>query len=1285
MTPFPEEKPHRDHADFLAGGGELGTLMRALDWGSTPLGPVGTWPRALRTAVRIMLTSRQPMFVWWGEQLINLYNDAYRSILGGKHPWALGRPANIVWREIWDQVEPRARSAMSGNSGTYDESLLLIMERYGYPEETYYTFSYSPVPNDDGGTGGIFCANTDDTQRILGERQLALLRELASQTADARTIEQACALSASSLATDTRDLPFALIYLFSPDHKRITLAGASGIAAGHPAAPADVSADENSPWPFHTAVHATSPLLIDVRDTPLRDLPSGPWNRPPSQAVAVPVSSSGATGRSGLLITGLNPFRRYDDAYEGFLKLLAGHISAAIANAQAYEDERRRAEALAELDRAKTAFFSNVSHEFRTPLTLMLGTLEEMLANARAHRFDANSALAEVAHRNGLRLLKLVNTLLDFSRIEAGRIQATYHATDLAAFTEDLASSFRSAMEKAGLRFEVHCDRLPHPVFIDHDMWEKIVLNLLSNAYKFTFEGGVRVSLRTSADGCAAEFEVSDTGAGIPDHELPRLFERFHRVEGARGRTHEGTGIGLALVQELVKLHGGSITAESRIGKGSSFTVRIPFGCAHLPESRVGTARHAPGSMRASAYAEEALRWLPDADVETEILPEAAPAPQHTLENGARPKILLADDNADMRDYLRRLLAPRYDVAAVSNGAEALNSVQSYAPDLVLSDIMMPELDGFGLIERLRANPATAAIPVILLSARAGEEAKVEGIAAGADDYLVKPFSARELLARVNTHVRLAEVRRRAAAEVRESEHRFRRLFEANTFGVAFCDFHGRVLDANDAYLRIVGYSREDLAAGLIRWDRMTPPEFAEANARGHRDLREHGVGAPFEKEYIRKDGSRVSVLIGGALLAEPWEAQDTYVSFCIDITERKKIEAQLLRTQKLESLGVLAGGVAHDFNNLLVGILGNTSLALDSTPASSPTRSLLIDASNAAHRAADLTRQLLAYAGKGRFIVDWIDVSALIREITTLVQSSIPRNVQLRLDLEDGLPSVEADVTQIQQLLMNLIINGGEAIGERNGTVTVSTGVQHIDEHYLRSVQADDELAEGEYVVIEVQDSGSGMDQETLDRIFDPFFTTKFMGRGLGLAAALGIIRSHHGAIKVYSQPGKGSTFKVLLPGRRRGNVTAAPSSAGINLIGQGTVLMVDDEEIVRRTGKTALEAYGYSVLLAENGQRGVDLFRESHSRIFAVVLDMTMPVMGGEEALRRMREIDSSVPVILSSGFNEVEAVRRFTGKGLAGFIQKPYTARTLAEKLAEVRESAAASGTPRSGKTW
>lgn len=768
-------------AGIFDGGGDLGALMRVMDWSRTPLGPVENWPLALRTCVRVVLTSRQPMFVWWGKDLINLYNDAYKSIVGGKHPQALGQPASIVWREIWDQVGPRAKQAMTANEGTYDEALLLIMERHGYREETYYTFSYSPVPDDTGEAGGILCANTDDTQRIMGARQLALLRELASRTADARTIEDACVLSAESLQSNLRDLPFALIYLLDTDHRRVLLAGSSGIGRNHAAAPAAVPLDGDSIWPFAEVLHTHTPALVSNLEA-LAPLPTGAWDRAPHQAVVLPIAPSGKTGRSGVFVVGLNPFRLFDDWYQGFLTLAAGQIAAAIANAHAYEEERRRAEALAELDRAKTTFFSNVSHEFRTPLTLMLGPLEELLADESARNDHDSRRLIEVAHRNGVRLLKLVNSLLDFARIEAGRVQANYQPTDLSTFTADLASSFRSATEKAGLRLIVDCPPLLQPVFVDRDMWEKVVLNLVSNAFKFTFEGGITVSLEPSQDGLSAVLTVQDTGTGIPHEEMPRLFERFHRVEGARGRTHEGTGIGLALVQELVKLHGGSISAESELGRGSTFTVTIPFGSSHLPAERISAApAQASTATRAEMYVDEALAWIRlDGEGHQPASFHWAAEPlqaEDTAIDGHGPKgvkrgtVLLADDNADMRGYIERLLSPHFDVHAVSDGREAFERAIEHPPDLILSDVMMPGLDGFGLLKELRLHPATSTLPVILLSARAGEESRVEGIEAGADDYLVKPFTARELLARVTTHLEMAKLRREAARRERELRH----------------------------------------------------------------------------------------------------------------------------------------------------------------------------------------------------------------------------------------------------------------------------------------------------------------------------------------------------------------------------------------------------------------------------------------------------------------------------------------------------------------------------------
>ncbi len=452
--------------------------------------------------------------------------------------------------------------------------------------------------------------------------------------------------------------------------------------------------------------------------------------------------------------------------------MLWSSVAPGFTNARAYQEKRKRVEALAEIDRANTAFFSNFSHEFRTPLTLILGPLEDELAEREHPLPPARHERLKAAHRNSLRLLKLVNSLLDFSRIEAGRVQANYEPTDLPAYTAELASVFRSAVEKAGLTLTIDCPPLPGPFYVDREMWEKIVLNLLSNALKHTFAGGITVTFRGCGD--YAELKVADTGVGVAESELPRLFERFHRVKGAKSRTHEGTGIGLALVKELISLHGGTVSAESKEGAGTTFTVTVKTGKSHLAPERVGTERTLTSTAtRAAAFVEEALHWLPntaEAPVASlhpaETDSAAAPRINSTRSTGPRSRVLWADDNADMRDYVRRLLADHYEVLAVPDGLAALAAAQDNHPDLILSDVMMPGLDGFGLLRELRANKNTRPIPVILLSARAGEESAVEGLDAGADDYLVKPFSAQELLARVRTHLELARVRREWANEL---------------------------------------------------------------------------------------------------------------------------------------------------------------------------------------------------------------------------------------------------------------------------------------------------------------------------------------------------------------------------------------------------------------------------------------------------------------------------------------------------------------------------------------
>jgi signal transduction histidine kinase/DNA-binding response OmpR family regulator len=748
---------------------ELAKLIAEHNWDKTSLGPAESWPQSLKTAVGIMLTSRQPIWIGWGPELTYFYNDPYKSIIGGKHPWALGRPTAEVWKEIWPDIGPMLAQALKGSEGTYVEAQLLIMERNGYPEETYYTFSYTPIPDDEGAVGGIFCANTEDTQRVIGERQLALLRELAARAVNAKTWQEACRLTVEALGTNPRDLPFAALYILDPDGRSCTRISSVGLTPNHPAFPAVLSLEDEKRWPLARAMREHKFQHVpDLGRLSEVSFSGDAWDRSSNGAVVIPIMAAGEEGHSAILIAGLNPFRLFDDNYSGFMELVAGQIAAAIASAEAYDQERRRAEALAELDRAKTTFFSNVSHEFRTPLTLMLNPMEEMLAGDQPPQ---TRTLISLAHRNGLRLLKLVNSLLDFSRVEAGRAHASFESTDLSRVTSDIARMFKPEMSKAGLQVKIESTPLPHEIYVDRDMWEKIVFNLLSNAFKFTFAGEIYIGIRPSIDGKYAQLTVRDTGIGIPKDQLPLLFERFHRVEGAQGRSIEGSGIGLALVQELVRLHGGSIAVESEQGIGTTFIVELPFGKKHLPGDQIRTpASRAPIEVRAQPYLLEAANWT-SGTPENEGTPARADEYHQPLSgaHGNGQLVLLADDNQDMRDYVRRLLTSvGFQVEAADAGDIALRRAKELKPALVLSDVMMPGLDGFSLLREIRADPELMDTPVILLSARAGEDAKVEGLQAGADDYLSKPFSARELAARVETNLRLAETRKETARLLRE-------------------------------------------------------------------------------------------------------------------------------------------------------------------------------------------------------------------------------------------------------------------------------------------------------------------------------------------------------------------------------------------------------------------------------------------------------------------------------------------------------------------------------------
>jgi signal transduction histidine kinase/DNA-binding response OmpR family regulator len=768
---------------WVRGGGALGQLVREFDWTKTPLGAIEGWPQSLKTVVRVLLTSRFAMWMSWGPELTFLYNDDYaRMTLGKKHPWALGKPSQEVWKEIWDDIGPRIRRVLESGEATWDEALLLFLERSGYREETYHTFSYSPLSGDDGTVAGHLCVVTEETDRVIGERRLKTLRSLAGELSKSIAEEDVVACIARCLGENQKDLPFTLIYLFTEDGKEARLACRTGIAKDHPAAPGSIEfSEKNQAWPISDLLSGKDSIIVENLAQRFESVPSGFWDKSPWRALLLPITSQGQDMPAGVIVAALNPYRPLDVSYAGFINLVAGQIAARIASARAYEAEKKRAEALAEIDRAKTAFFSNVSHEFRTPLTLMLGPLQDLLARSQTHLSPTAKEQLDLVSRNGARLLRLVNTLLDFSRIEAGRVQAVYQATDLAGFTSELASVFRSATDKAGLQLLVDCRDLGEPVYVDRDMWEKIVLNLISNAFKFTFDGEIVVSVHRI--GNTAELRVRDTGVGIPAEAIPKLFERFNRVPNTRSRTHEGSGIGLALVHELVKLHGGAIRTESNLGQGSTFVVSIPFGQNHLASGQMGGSRSLSSTaVGAKPFVEEALRWLPDSvgrsDEVFSVHDELLPIPCPSVSEDARPRILVADDNSDMRQYLARLLAEHYEIETVADGQAAVEAAREQPPDLIVSDVMMPILDGFELLKVLRADERTRNTPVVLLSARAGEESRVEGIQAGADDYLIKPFSARELLARISARLEIARLQRGSEQRVAADLQAMTRLQE---------------------------------------------------------------------------------------------------------------------------------------------------------------------------------------------------------------------------------------------------------------------------------------------------------------------------------------------------------------------------------------------------------------------------------------------------------------------------------------------------------------------------
>jgi signal transduction histidine kinase len=1276
--------------------------MRAKRWADTPLGSPDSWPQSLKTVVRILLTSRYQMWMCWGPQLTMFYNDAYGPTLGVKQQWALGASAREVWKEIWPDIGPRIEHVLQSGEATWDEGLLLFLERSGYPEETYHTFSYSPLADDGGRIVGMLCVVTEETERIIGERRLFALQELAAGIAGNNTSGMVFEAVARELNRNLKDLPFTLTYLFD-EQGDARLACCSGVGSNHPIAPARIDPkDPNATWPVEEILARRTALnLSDLKDR-FAALPMGAWDKPPREAIITPIARQGRESPAGFLVAGINPYRRMDDAYLGFINLVAGQISSGLANAGAYEEAQRRAEALAELDRAKTAFFSNVSHEFRTPLTLMLAPLEDVLGRPAADPLSEHRELVQVAHRNGVRLLKLVNTLLDFSRIEAGRTQAYFEPIDLAAFTAELASNFRSATERAGLRLKVNCLSLPESVYLDRDMWEKVILNLLSNAFKFTFDGSITVETRCSDDGERAEISVSDTGTGIPPAELPHLFDRFRRVAGARGRSIEGSGIGLALVRELVNVHGGTISVASEMGQGSVFTVALRFGSGHLAAERVGKARaENAGETRAQAYIDEALSWLGDASRETAAsTPGAAEiGPIAPIAGAASQRVLIADDNIDMRTYLHKLLqSAGFQVEAVEDGEQALSKARERKPDLVLADVMMPKIDGFGLLAALRKDTELREVPVLLLSARAGEEAKVEGFAAGANDYLVKPFSARELVARVRANLDLAVLRRESqealrrlnesleqqvadrTADVRGKEARLRAIFGTSYTYQGFLSTDGTLLDANATSLAGIQAQLQDVI-GKPFWQ---TPWFA--GTPGMSDLVRDAIPLVAAGEVVRRE-IHVNLPQGGwrwfdFQMRPVRDSQNHVVAIvpeAVEVSERRRAEEALRQAQKMEGIGQLTGGVAHDFNNLLTIIVGSLETVrrqIKQAGFDAANIEHLIDsAMRGAQRAASLTQRLLAFSRQQPLDPKPIDVSRLVSGMSDLLHRTIGEQISIETIMSAGLWRTNIDANQLEMAIINLAVNARDAM-PNGGTLIIETSNISLDEGYTVD-QA--EVIPGQYVMLAVTDNGIGMTPETVTRAFEPFFTTKEIGHGtgLGLSQVYGFVKQSGGHVKIYSEIGCGTSVKIYLPRLRSNEAIAAADPPARIAKGRDdeTILAVEDDSDVRAHTCGILRELGYRVLEASKGIAALEIL-QAHPEIDLLFTDVGLPGgMNGRQLASAARNLNRKLKVLFTTGYARNAIVHEGRLDPGVQLITKPFSYAALSGKIRDMLDARAA----------
>ncbi|WWC90485.1 uncharacterized protein L201_005421 [Kwoniella dendrophila CBS 6074] len=1253
---------------FVDGYKSVHDLMNTTDWSKTSLGPQENWPQSLKTTVSLVLDYPHQCCLWWGKDLTLIYNEPYAKMMhkhphifgmSGTVAWAEIWDALGPLSELALSGQPITKE---------DDFLLfkqLPHQGTGFVEE-YHSWMWVPVLQEDGTFGGLWNATISTTSKVLAQRRVATVQEMGQKTSIARTMQEFDDGVIDILSSNARDVPFAAFYhvdIPTAKDKRgsggstsvevtrdgepsgivklnVRLAGTVGIPDQHPTTPSNlnlsirtrlrstatsirhgarspslsivssmsgpplstVSLDEYEQeddskslqqWPIREALSSNRLVMVEDCQSLINDFPIRVWDELPTAAVVIPIANeSDDNVPSAVLILGLNLRRPFDEDYEAFI------LSSGIAAVRSYEAERQRVEELAALDRAKSLLFSNISHELRTPLTLIAGPLDDLLHETSEGPRKENLVMAR---RNVRRLTRLVSTLMDVSRLEAGRLQGSFQLVNLGTMTKELADLFKSAMKQANLQYTINCDVTPRAVYVDTEHWEKVVFNIIGNAMKYTMEGFVSVRLKYTNK--EAIFTVQDSGVGIPASDITLVGERFHRVQSV-SRSHEGTGIGLAFIKELIKLHGGVLSIHSQTAlesvdgqHGSTFSVKIPLGAQHLPSDDVQDDQIVKTTQTTygQEIIDEAMQWTRDREnsnsssvdgfsevgsIETTSRSSRSLDPS-TLYFKKEDTIMLVDDSNDTRRYMRSIFAPLCTVIEARDGLEALRLCEKSTPDLIISDVMMPNLDGFGLLEALKSSKELSIIPIIMLTARGGDEAKVDGLLAGADDYLGKPFNSRELVARAHMQLQLGKRRKSLEEAFEQRTLELRALTDYSPVGIFRTDDVGNFTFTNNTWHELSGYpldepvdrwadfiAEDSRPAMLEFWDRVLSGNDEEV-WMSHDFQYTNGLWGQLKAIRMErmedKIGSRLKGILGCVNdITERKLNEESQRLRVIEADQRRKEAEEAKRQQEL-----LIDITSHEIRNPISSLMQISLLDLlrykqlvsvhEEKTSFIPTKQLLINIEEDLDALESIYQCGLAQErisndvlSLGKIQLEMFDVEVDMTRETQKVMSIFQnearmKRINLSLILGEGLQilglkTVKTDPVRLNQIVTNLLSNAIRFTATSHvRRITLKFDVS-LDppledacvmprQPLLPKKLADDQPI---YLYFAVTDTGPGMTEAELEMLFQRFSQvslkthTIFGGSGLGLfVCRLG------GKIDVTSQKGKGSTFRFFITAR--------------------------------------------------------------------------------------------------------------------------------------------------------